>query len=816
VAVTTELAVEVPSDEVHAKRQRARRRWRAIVFAPAGDGSTRRRASDAFRLGLALLIVVVGSLVVRANSSPELRLENFLHAAPQGIKWLVTTVWYAGSLGVMAGLILIALVFRRATVARNAALAGGLAWLTCGIAGWLLGADGGRAPIDGLTGVNQGYPVARMAATVAVACVTLPYLNRAWRRLVVVLVTLASVGTVVNGAGLPFNVLVGVALGWGAAAAVHLIFGSPVGLPSPVEVGDSVADLDVDVTDIVAAPDQVWGVARYSGRGEGGSSRDVSVYGRDASSAQLLAKVWRFFVYRDSGPTLQLTRLQQVEHEAYLTLLTGHLGVAAPTIVASGIGGPGHDALLVTEPPAGRRFTDLEAEDVSDAALDAALSTMLKLRRADLSHGGISPRTLILGQGDSVGLTDFRKASSGAPARRLDLDLAGALATCALVVGADRTSEAAHRVLDGPTMEAVLLCLQPAGLDPAVIKAVHHDKELLKTLREQCATKAGVDLPELTELKRVSITNLVLIVGSIIGIWALVGVLADVSSSFSTLEGADWGWVAVVFVFSQVPNFAKAWALTGAVPGAMPLGAVTQLQFANNFTALVGGSMGTLAMTIRFFQRRGYDAAVAVSAGVLDSTVSWVVKGALFLISLPFALGSLHFASKSTETGGHGDLVWIILAVVVGVGVLAGAVWFIPKIRNLAVGKLKPHIVAAWENLKTLAHQPRKLVAMFGGNIGAQLFTALALGAALHAFGTSLSLPIIFVVITLSSMVGAVSPVPGGMGVVEAGMIAGLAAAGVPQNVAVAAVFTQRLFTAYLPPIWGWFILMWMRRKELI
>ncbi|HEY2565092.1 MAG TPA: lysylphosphatidylglycerol synthase transmembrane domain-containing protein, partial [Acidimicrobiales bacterium] len=787
-----------------------------IIFAPAGDGSTRRRASDAFRLGLAVVIVVVGSVIVRADSSPELRLESFLHAAPQGISWLVTTVWYAGSLGVIVGLLLLALVMGRAAVARNAALAGGLAWLACGIAGWVLGPDGGRAPVDGLQGVNQGYPVARMAATIAVACVTLPYLNRAWRRLVVVLVALASVATVVNGAGLPFNVLVGLALGWGVAAAVHLIFGSPLGLPSPFEVGDSLADLGVEMRDIVAAPDQVWGVARYSGRGDGGLKLDVSVYGRDASSAQLLAKVWRFFVYRDSGPTLQLSRLQQVEHEAYLTLLAGHLGVAAPTIVASGIGGPGHDALLVTDPPPGRHFADLEADEVSDAALDAALSTMLELRRADVVHGGISPRTLVLDDEGSVGLTDFRKASSGAPARRLDLDLAGALASCALVAGADRTAEAAHRVLDPPTIEAVLVCLQPAGLDPAVIKALHRDKELLKTLRQQCAAKVGVELPELTELKRVSVTNLVLIVGSIIGIWALIGVLSDVSSSLSTLEGADWGWVAVVFVFGQLPNFARAWALTGAVPGDMPLGAVTQLQFANNFTALVGGSMGTLAMTIRFFQRRGYDAAVAIGAGVLNSTVSWVVKGLLFLISLPFALGSLDFGSKDTETGGHGDTVWIVLAVVVGVGVLAGAVWFIPKIRHLAASKVKPHVVAAWDDLKTLAHQPRKLVAVFLGNIGAQLFTALALGAALHAFGTSLSLPILFVVITLASMVGAVSPVPGGMGLVEAGMIAGLAAAGVPQNVAVAAVFTQRLFTAYLPPIWGWFILIWMRRKELI
>ena len=389
------------------------------------------------------------------------------------------------------------------------------------------------------------------------------------------------------------------------------------------------------------------------------------------------------------------------------------------------------------------------------------------------------------------------------------------MATCALVVGAERTAEAAHRTLDGPTMAAVLLCLQPAGLDPLVIKAVHHDKELLTALRERCAAKAGVDLPELTELKRVSITNLVLIVGSIIGIWALVGVLADVSDSFSTLEGAAWGWVAVVFVFSQVPNFAKAWALTGAVPGEMPLGAVTQLQFANNFTALVGGSMGTLAMTIRFFQRRGYDATVAISAGVLDSTVSWVVKGLIFLISLPFAIGSLDFGNKETETG-SGNQVWIILAIVVGVGVLAGAVWFIPKIRHLTVDKLKPHVLSAWSNLKILAHQPRKLVAVVLGNVGQQLFIALALGAALHAFGQHLSLAVLFVVITLASMVGAVSPVPGGMGLVEAGLIAGLAAAGIPQNAAVAAVFTQRLFTAYLPPIWGWFIMVWMRRKDLI
>lgn len=101
-------------------------------------------------------------------------------------------------------------------------------------------------------------------------------------------------------------------------------------------------------------------------------------------------------------------------------------------------------------------------------------------------------------------------------------------------------------------------------------------------------------------------------------------------------------------------------------------------------------------------------------------------------------------------------------------------------------------------------------------SILAQLFVALALGASLHAVGQRASIATLLVVITLASIIGGAVPVPGGMGVVEAGLIGGLTAVGVPQDQAVAAVFIQRLFTAYLPPIWGWITLAWMRRREYV
>jgi uncharacterized membrane protein YbhN (UPF0104 family) len=73
----------------------------------------------------------------------------------------------------------------------------------------------------------------------------------------------------------------------------------------------------------------------------------------------------------------------------------------------------------------------------------------------------------------------------------------------------------------------------------------------------------------------------------------------------------------------------------------------------------------------------------------------------------------------------------------------------------------------------------------------------------------------LIVVITLAGIIG-VSLSPGGMGVVKAGMILGLTVAGVSESAATAAVFIRRLFTSYLPPIWGWAVLVWMRKKQYL
>ena len=810
---TIESAAGSHLDANATSTKRAFRNWRAVVLASRGDGSTRRRASDAVRLVVALLIALVATLLIRVNTRPDLDVGNFLSPGPNGIRWLVTCVWILAFLLIVAVAAILAIVTRNVPMIRDVASTVVLSWLVCVGAGWLMGSTGGRPTSDLSANISPGYPSVRIAIALGVVIVARPYLSRPIRRLMFVSVTALAIAAVVHGAAYPLNIVASLALGYCGAAGTKLIFGSPTGTPSVADVLDALGDLGLAVTSVAPRLTQSWGVVGFDGTLDDGRRLDISVYGRDASQAQFIAKAWRGLWYRDSGPTLQFSRLQQIEHEAYLMMCASSAGTRSGDIVAIGFGGPSNDALLVTAPPAGEPFGVLDGTDVDDATLDAVFAAVGNLRVARVSHGSISGRTVFVDEHNEVGLWDFRLASSVAPDDRLDADLANALVAAALVVGPERSAAAAARTSDATALTGALLHLQPNNLSELNSKLVKGRKGFLEGIRTAVAATIGVEVPELAKIRRVSWSTVLLWVGTAIGMWALLGVFINVAASFSTLKGAAWGWVAVVFVIALFPPVVLAWSLVASLFEGVPLFQATLLMESQTFTGMIGSAVASMAVEIRFFQRRGRDLAFATTTTVLASSASWLVKGLLFVIAVPLAWGNFHFNFNSSS---HAGLVNMIIIIVVAVVVLIGLVLALPKMRRFAWSKIKPQALKAVQPLKNLAAEPKKMAALLAGNAGAQLLTALALGASLHAFGYSLSLASLIVIITVASMLGGVSPVPGGIGIVEAGLIAGFVAAGIPENVAAATVFVQRLFTAYLPPLWGWLSLLYLERHELI
>ena len=794
-----------------------------LLLAPAGDGTRRRLGTDVARLICAVLITFAVAIPVASHEVIQKSISNALHPPPQGLSWLVTLLWILGTFGVLTITVTVTVLLRRLEVLRDVAVGAGLAIVACFGTQWLFGVSAGFTPDPSLSGVNLGYPVPILAASAGAALTIRPYLSRGLQRLLEALIGLAVLTGLVHGAGLPFSLLASLVIGWGAAAAAHLIFGAPTGVPAAADVIALLADLGVRATSLTPAQRQVWGCVRFDGTAADGTAFNVSVFGRDASESQLWAKIGRtLFLRKDSGP-FALTRAQQLEHEGYLTLLAGSIVPGGTsTVVASGFGGTANDAAIVTVPPAGIPLREvLESGGTITAEQATSISEVVaSLHAARLTHGAIDLRSIYV-DGPNAGLSGFDRAAAFADDDALHKDTASLMVTLAVAGTVDDAVATVLKGLGGDAMQGALPFLQDVALPDSLTQGLRkgHDKSILKELRTAGAAAAGVEIPELAPLHRVSATTLVLTVGTLIGGWALIDVLLKVADSFSTVKSASIPWVIVTAIIAQVAYFGSAASTLGSITLSVPYMPLVALELSNTFSGLALGTPAVLAARVRFFQRHGMDTTVAVSSGVLVSTASWIVKGSLFLISIPFALGSMHFGSVTAHKSGSSEqssILLYLLLIVVGIGILLGVVLAVPRWRRLASDKIAPRAHEVVAHFKVLAGRPAKIAEIFGGQVIAQLVVALALGSALHAYHESLSLPVLFVVLTLGSMLGGISPVPGGMGVVEAGMILGLKAAGIPDAEAISAVFVQRLFTAYLPPIAGWVSLMWLRKKKYL
>ena len=138
-------------------------------------------------------------------------------------------------------------------------------------------------------------------------------------------------------------------------------------------------------------------------------------------------------------------------------------------------------------------------------------------------------------------------------------------------------------------------------------------------------------------------------------------------------------------------------------------------------------------------------------------------------------------------------------AIAVGAA-LIGVVLAIPKVR----GKVVPAVDARRSDIWAVLRNPKKGVQLFGGDTAGNLIYPALLGLCLLAFGVHLSFAQLVVVQVGAGMLGNVAPVPGGIGVQEAALTAGLTAFGVDtQHRAGHGASCSAGITFALPPFFG-------------
>lgn len=755
-----------------------------------------RRPYDVVQLALAgtlLTILLVLTALLPGTEEPGLPMG--LRGLPRG---LVSVANVIASLAVLIALItvLVDAVRRRfaATTAVLATIAGAVTAVLlqqAGSLGWFA-----------TLGPKDGSAVVPLAAAVALLVGADPSRGRRSVPVAVVAISASVICSLLLGSvtviGAVAVALVGLTVGFAVRVAVGVIPARPAEKVLRAVLGQ--AGFAVDTLEVAA---EVTGRVQYTTKDTGVELR-VTVVDPDRGGVTLFRRMGRVLRYRVRAigrPALSLRGA--LERQALASALAGRAGVPVAEVLALLAA---DTALVLVERPL--QGEPLPTED-DGTVLSTAFRALRRLHDMGLAHGAIDAACVITCADGTVGFDDLRLAQPAASHLQRDLDVIGLLASTARMFGAARAVDALRRGYGpAPRTDRLVPLLQPLALGAPVRRAVS-GSPVLDELRQALTGPhdAGDVAPE-PQLTRVRVRTVITLTGAVVAAYLLAQQLSDVPLG-TVLQRARPGWLGVAVGWSAVTYLGPALVLVAFAPHRLPLWRSTLVQVAASFvTVVTPPTVGHIGLNVRYLQRSGLAIPVAAAAVGVGQVVTVVVTVILLLAA--GWLSGLSFERPSLLPSGG------VVAVLLGAAALLALAAALPASRRFLRRQLEPLVRTALPQLIQASTQPRRLAVAALGVLILNAGNVLALDAALRAFGTSLDLPTLAVVFLVASTVGSVAPVPGGLGAVEAALVAGLSTAGVPVAATLPAVLAFRTATLWLPAPVGWLTLLRLQHRHVI
>ena len=531
--------------------------------------------------------------------------------------------------------------------------------------------------------------------------------------------------------------------------------------------------------------------------------------GRDERSADLMFRLYRFLRVKNVGDRGPFTSLQRmVEHEAFVALYSSDMDILTPRLVVST--SAGNDGfLLAYERVAGDSLDRVEDEAITDEVLQSIWRGVELMRSRRIAHRDLRLANVLLAPDQRPWLIDFGFAEIAATDEMLDTDVAELLSSTALKVGVKRAVDAAIAVIGKAAVASAAPRIQPLALSTATRKSLVARKPLCDDLRKYAGEASGAGDVEPQDLQRIKWRTLLVFVSLAIAFYLLIPQLADVSGVWSKIKQADLTWALYALGASALTYVGAALTLTGAVPARIRFFSTLGTQLAGSFVnRIIPARVGGIATNVRYLQKQGIDLAVASSSVGLQQ-----LSGLLVHVSLSFAF--LVWAGRSGVGAfdflPSGQTVLIGLTAVLA---LSGLLFLLPAGRGVLRKRVMPLLRRSGQGVGQVVRRPFKVAELLGGSALLTLCYISALVFSVHAFGpTEVSVASIGVVFLIGSAISSAAPTPGGIGAVEAALIAGLTAVGLDRDVAVPAVFLYRIATFWLPILPGWIAFVLLQRR---
>jgi len=777
-----------------------------------------RHPGDVIRLIVAGL-VLAGTLAVTAIT----------HATYAGASAAAVTAVVPSTLAgrVLAGLvqglfaaaavaaIVVTLRYRRFRLL--AGLAGGAVLAGVALTGvvYLAGGERPRALAAGagswwwLTGASLAGP-ALLASAVACTVAAAPWLTRPWRRAAWILLWLAAVARLITGTASPAEVVLAFAAGVTVGAGALVLFGVPDQRIGPAQIAAALGSAGMPVARVVPAAVRAKGSRPFTAVSDDGGPLFVKVLGSDQRDADLLYRAYRFVRLRGVGDTRPAASLiQAAEHEALVAVMAERAGVAVPAVrqVVKTADG---SALLAMDRVDGSSLHLIPVQRVSDTVIGELWKQVGGLHRAKIAHRSLRAANVVVDGMTRPWIVDFSFSELGATERQLALDIAELLASLAVIAGADRAVAGAVAVIGRDGVASAVPFLQPLALSAGTRRTIAGHDGLLAQTRAAAAAASGREDQDLARIQRVRPRTLLAIAAAAGAFYFLLPQLAQVGSGWRAVQSADWAWLPLIIVMSAATYLASAVALMGAVRPRIRFWPTVLAQAASSFVNRISpANVGGMALNVRFLQKSGVDTSAGVAAVGVNSLVGAVVHLILIVFFFTWSGSELGKAFKLPSSSK-------LLAILAIIAAIAGIVLATRPGRRFASGKLIPGLRSAAASLKRVAQSPGKMVMLFGGSALITLAYIGAFAASIEAFGGGPGIAPTGAVYLGAAALAAAAPSPGGLGALEAALVAGLTGVGMAAGPAVSAVLLYRLATYWLPVAPGWLCWRVLQRREYV
>lgn len=600
----------------------------------------------------------------------------------------------------------------------------------------------------------------------------------------------------------PARSLLGLAVGWFVGALVVLVSGTPA-LEVPLAGGvQALARRQFEVSALTVIRPAGTGPLVLSADSADGTRAVVELYGPNQRVGGAMSQLWRKITLRnDETAPLQTSMRRAVEHRALMTIAVGDLDLANTRTIALAALDRGWTMFAHT-PASGVPLTN--ETPVADVwhALGA-------LHHHQISHGDLRAAELTV-DGRTVLFGGLGNSEYGASDVQLQSDVAQLLVTTTAMYGAEEAVAAAIEQFGEDTVLTASRRLTKSAMPLRLRESIPDSRAVITAARDEVKHQTGADRIQTETITRFTRNQVIQLVLLIALVYVAYPFISTVPTFFSELRSANWWWALLGLGVSALTYVGAAAALWASASESVSFKNLTIMQVANTFAATTTpAGVGGLALSTRFLQKAGLGALRATAAVALQQSVQVLTHVALLIFFSAAAGASAdlsHFVPSST-------VLYLIAGAALGV---VGTFMLVPRARHWLGTSVRPRLTEVWADLVNLAREPRRLGLIVLGCAATTLGAALALWASVEAFGGSTSFVTVCVVTMIGGTLASAAPTPGGVGAVEAALIGGLAAFGLPAAVAVPSVLLYRVLTCWLPVFIGWPVMRWLTEKEMI